>query len=74
MYSCMVGGLTSELSVISINKAVHTYTHMNLTHVHLLPYRTKVWQEKTSANLANFTKSLNFICQTFCNSLLLSVF
>ena len=29
-----------------------------------IPYRTKVWWEKSLANLANFTKSPNFIHQT----------
>ena len=28
----------------------------------------KVWQEKCLANLVNFAKPPNFICQTFCNS------
>ena len=33
-----------------------------------IPYRTKVWREKSLANLANFTKSPNFIRQTSYNS------
>ena len=33
-----------------------------------IPYRTKVWREKSLANLANFTKSPNFIRQTPNNS------
>ena len=36
--------------------------------VSYVPYRTKVWQEKSLANLANFTKSPNFIHQTSYNS------
>ena len=34
----------------------------------VIPYRTKVWREKSLANLANFTKSPNFIRQTSYNS------
>ena len=38
---------------------------------YMILYRTKAWLEKT---LANFTKSPNFICQTFSIHLLLLVF
>ena len=38
-----------------------------LTNIRI-PYRTKVWQEKSLANLVNFTKSPNFIRQTSYNS------
>ena len=37
-------------------------------HLDEIPYRTKVWREKSLANLVNFTKSPNFIHQTSCNS------
>ena len=43
------------------------YRCMQLIQLHI-PYRTKVWWEKSLVNLANFTKSPNFICQTSYNS------
>ena len=50
------------------------YKHMRLTTrvydtIYHIPYRTKVWREKSLANLANFTKSPNFICQTSYHSI-----
>ena len=43
--------------------SIETSERLSLSNI--ISYRTKVWLEKSSAN---FTKSPNFICQTFCNS------
>ena len=71
------------VACINSNSSYSRYTHAYGTSSHtirvygrtaririryIVPYKTKVWREKSLVNLANFTKSPNFIRQTSYNS------
>ena len=56
-----------KIIFVSYNYCIYTRLRGS-TIIIIIPYRTKVWREKSLANLANFTKSPNFIRQTSYNS------